>query len=83
MGAHQAQRVTGIIVNRHPNLARTDFDRLKAILCNCVRYGPASQNRAGHADFRAWLTGNLAYASAVNPLRADKLKKLYAQIIWQ
>jgi len=82
MGAHQRQYVTGIVVNRHPNLERTDFDRLKAILCNCARYGPALQNRAGHADFRAWLAGNLAYVHAVNPVRAAKLQRLYARIVW-
>lgn len=41
------QQVTGIVVNRHANIARDDYDRLKAILTNCVRHGPQSQNREG------------------------------------
>ena len=43
------QRLAGVVVNRHPNLARRDFDRLKAILHNCVVSGPHAQNRAMHA----------------------------------
>ncbi|HWR17207.1 MAG TPA: reverse transcriptase family protein [Terriglobales bacterium] len=39
------QGLTGLVVNEHANVRRTDFDRLKAILTNCVRYGPESQNR--------------------------------------
>jgi hypothetical protein len=82
MGAQHAQTVTGVVVNRHPNLARRDYDRLKAILTNCVRHGPTSQNREGRADFRAWLRGHVAYAQAVNPLRARKLLALYEAIAW-
>lgn len=41
----------GLVVNRHLNLVRTDFDRLKATLTNCVRLGPESQNREGIRDF--------------------------------
>jgi hypothetical protein len=82
MGAQHAQTVTGVVVNRHANLARRDYDRLKAILTNCVRHGPASQNRDGRADFRAWLRGHLAHAQAINPARAGKLVALYARIDW-
>jgi len=38
-----------------PNVVRADFDRLKATLTNCARLGPESQNREGHAEFRAHL----------------------------
>jgi RNA-directed DNA polymerase len=41
----------GLVVNRHLNVVRTDFDRLKATLTNCVRLGPDSQNREGIRDF--------------------------------
>ena len=46
------QMVTGLVVNARPNLPRGEFDRLKAILTNCVRRGPLGQNRAKHPDFR-------------------------------
>ncbi|WP_426191736.1 reverse transcriptase family protein [Massilia sp. DWR3-1-1] len=76
------QQVTGVVVNRHPNIARADYDRLKAILSNCVRHGPASQNREGRADFRAWLAGKVAYVAMLNAPRALKLQRLAAAIVW-
>lgn len=81
-GAHRAQRVTGLVVNSHPNIARADYDLLKAILTRCARRGPAGENRAGHADFRAWLQGRVAWCASVNRPRGAKLQRLFAQIEW-
>lgn len=78
----QRQRVTGMIVNAHPNLSRPDYDRLKAMLANCIRYGPESQNRQHHPDFRAFLHGKVAWASMVNPARGGRLAVLLGQIVW-
>ncbi len=47
------QRAAGVVINDKINMPRDDYDRLKAILCNCVRHGPQGQNRAGVPDFRA------------------------------
>ena len=83
------QRVTGLTVNRHVNLARSDFDRLKAILTNCARHGPENQNRDGHPTFRAHLDGRVGWAEQVNPhrgakapgsFRQDRLARLSARI---
>lgn len=82
-GQQHAQRVTGLVVNRHPNVARAEFDRLKAILTRCVRLGPLGENREHRADFRAWLRGRVAWCASVNPARAAKLERLYAQIAWE
>lgn len=76
------QQVTGVVVNRHPNIARPDYEQLKAILCNCLRHGPASQNRAGRADFRAWLAGRISFVRMVNPARGRKLQLLANDIDW-
>lgn len=81
--ASQRQQITGIVVNRHPNIARGDFDALKAILCNCVRHGPVSQNREGRADFRAYLQGKIAYVAMVNPQRGQKLARMMEGITWE
>jgi hypothetical protein len=78
----QRQEVTGIVVNARPNLRRVDFDRLKAILTNCVRHGPREENRRGAADFRSHLQGRVAHAAMVNPERAQKLQSLFRQIAW-
>jgi RNA-directed DNA polymerase len=82
MRAGARQRVTGIVVNRHPNMARKDFDTLKAILTNCVRHGPASQNRERHEDYRAFLAGKLAWLKMLNPQRGLRLQSLFEQIVW-
>jgi hypothetical protein len=76
------QHLAGVVINEKPNIARDEFDRLKAILHNCRRHGPLSQNRAGVVDFRAHLLGRIAHVAAINPRRAEKLKLLFDQIRW-
>jgi protocatechuate 3,4-dioxygenase beta subunit len=56
--------------------------RVRAILTNCIRHGPASQNRAAHPDFRAYLAGRVAHARALNAARGAKLHALFARIAW-
>jgi len=68
-GHERRKQLAGVVVNRHPNLARDECDVLKAILTNCIRHGPASQNRAAHPDFRAYLAGRVAHARALNAAR--------------
>jgi retron-type reverse transcriptase len=79
---HQRQQIAGVVVNAHPNVGRREYDRLKAILTNCVRRGPATQNHDRHADFSAHLRGNIAHVSHLNPRRGQKLLALYRQIDW-
>jgi RNA-directed DNA polymerase len=76
------QRITGVVVNVRPNVPRRDHDRLKATLHNCLRYGPASQNRSAHPDFRAHLTGRVAWVESVNPARGRKLRAKLDAITW-
>jgi RNA-directed DNA polymerase len=76
------QQVAGIVLNARPNLPREDFDRLKAILTNCVRHGPESQNRDGHADFRAFLAGRISYVTMIHPARGRRLRDLFERIAW-
>lgn len=77
-----SQRVTGVVVNHQPNLPRAEYDRLKAIVHNCRRHGPDSQNHAGHPDFRAHLRGRLAWLAALNPAKGARLLHAFAQIDW-
>ncbi len=76
------QRAAGIVINQKINMARDDYDRLKAILCNCVRHGPAEQNRAEVADFRAHLSGRVAHLARLNSKRGQRLMGLFEQIRW-
>jgi hypothetical protein len=80
--ASTAQRLTGLLVNAHPNLPRAEYDRLKAILTNCRRHGPASQNRHGQPDFRAYLLGRIGWFQQVNAARGEKLRGLFERIDW-
>jgi hypothetical protein len=80
LGSHNRQQLTGIVVNERPNVPRTEFDRLKATLHNCITHGPAGQNRAGHEDFHAHLAGRIAWVTAVNPDRGARLREMFEQI---
>ena len=72
----------GVIVNVRPNVLRSEYDELKAILHNAARRGPAAQNRAGIADFEAHLRGRISWVSSLNPTRGEKLRRAFAEIRW-
>jgi hypothetical protein len=76
------QQLAGIVLNEHPNIRRKVYDDLKAILTNCVRHGPESQNRTGYADFRSHLRGRIAHVQMINPRRAAKLREIMGRIAW-
>lgn len=76
------QHLAGIVVNRHVNVRRDDFDRLKAILANCVRHGPASQNRESHPEFRLHLEGRVVFVEMINPTRGRRLRQILNGIQW-
>ncbi len=78
----QRQIITGLIVNEHVNIPRRSYDILKATLHNCVRFGPASQNRDGHPDFYRHLDGRITWVENVNPLRGYRLRLLFEKIEW-
>jgi len=76
------QYLAGVVINEHINGVRVDFDRLKAILTNCVRHGAESQNREGHASFRAHLLGRVGFVEMLNPAKAVRLRRIFDQIHW-
>ena len=76
------QQVTGIVVNQKPNIRREDYDRLKATLHNCARFGPQSQNRDALRDYRAHLAGRIAHLGAINSQRGERLRVLFERIAW-
>jgi len=78
----QRQSVTGVIVNDRVNISRVEFDRLKAILTNCVRHGPSLQNRDQHPHFQDHLRGRIAHVFQLNQNRGEKLLSLYHRIDW-
>ncbi len=78
----QRQRVTGLVVNQHANVARPDYDRLRAILHDAATNGPEHANGHGHEDFRSHLLGRIAWAGADNEARSARLAAAYAAITW-
>ncbi|HEX4009829.1 MAG TPA: reverse transcriptase family protein [Solirubrobacteraceae bacterium] len=78
--AASRQRVCGIVVNAHPNVARDEYDRLKAILHNARHHGLPSQNREALDDFAAHLHGRVAWVAQVNPARGEQLRRRFAEI---
>jgi RNA-directed DNA polymerase len=77
------QSVCGIVVNVRPNVLRSEYDELKAILHNAATHGPVGQNRAGIADFEAHLRGRISWVASLNPARGEKLRRRFADVRWE
>lgn len=81
--SNQQQKVTGVVVNQHVNIARLEFDRLKAVLHNCLRLGPSTQNREAREDFPQHLLGRIGHVKHLNPDKGERLLAMYRQIDWK
>ncbi|GHC53736.1 reverse transcriptase family protein [Neogemmobacter tilapiae] len=75
MPAHQRQTVTGLTVNRHLNLPRDQYDRLKATIHHLTC--PDDPRRQDPA-FLAQLSGRITWAEQANPHRGAKLREALA-----
>ena len=76
MGRGRRQTVTGIVVNAHPNIPRSEYDVLKATLHRATLDGPP-------ADLDPTvLLGRIAWVEALNPTRGAKLRATFATIPW-
>ncbi|MBF5005465.1 reverse transcriptase family protein [Diaphorobacter caeni] len=72
MPRHARQRITGVVVNDQPNLARHDYDLLRAEL-----HQLSLQKEAVSDEVLASLRGRVAWAcQLVTPARQEKLKAL-------
>jgi hypothetical protein len=76
------QRVCSVVVNERPNVARADYDRLRAQLHELALSGPAAANRSGVPDLRAHLLGRISWVEALNPARGVRLRRQFARIAW-
>lgn len=66
--------VTGIVVNKRPNIPREMVRSIRAILHAAKSTGLNAQNREEHPHFESWVGGMISYIHMVNPERAAKLK---------
>lgn len=71
------QTVTGIVVNKRPNIPRETARRLRAILHRAKTEGLAAQNRDDHPHFASWVRGMIAYVQMVNPEKGRELKEAF------
>jgi len=60
------QTLGGIVVNQKLNPSRRELELLEAILTNCARLGPESQNREAIVDFPAHLEGRVSFVEMIN-----------------
>jgi RNA-directed DNA polymerase len=61
--------LTGVVINERPNLARPQFDQLKARI---HRYRQSAQ---ADDEVRAQLRGEVAWLTQLNPARGEKLRR--------
>jgi hypothetical protein len=76
------QTLGGLVVNEHPRPSRAEIDRLRAVLHNCLRDGPRTQNRHEHPDFAAHLAGRVAWVAQHDPVRGARLRAQFDAIDW-
>jgi len=76
------QQLAGIVVNAKISVPRCDIKSLEAILTNCARFGPASQNRAGRSDFCSHLEGRVGFIEMVDQTWGRYLRRLFDAISW-
>jgi len=76
------QRVCGVVVNERLNVARTEADRLRALLHDARLHGAAAANRRAHPNFAAHVRGRIAWVAALNPDRGRRLLDAYEAVDW-
>ena len=78
MPAHTRQIVTGIVVNEKTNIARAEFDRLKATIHHLTQ--PTDARRTDRV-FLARLSGQIAWVEAVNPNKGATLREKLDRVL--
>jgi RNA-directed DNA polymerase len=77
------QHLAGLVVNRKLSLQRRELELLEAILTNCARLDPVSQNRSGHPNFRAHLEGRIGFVEMVNRAKGQRIRMIFDKIRWE
>ncbi len=80
--ASQRQLVTGVVVNATPNVARDEYDRLRAILHRLATDPHDEPPTGARVDLQAHLRGRAAWVTSLNPRRGPKLRRLLDAIDW-
>jgi hypothetical protein len=76
------QSLGGLVVNERPKVARREVDVLRAILHNCLRYGPSTQNRRDVPAFEDHLRGRIGWVAQHDPVRGARLQAVHDAVDW-
>jgi RNA-directed DNA polymerase len=77
------QHLAGLVTNQRLNVRRAQIDVLKAILTNCLRHSPETQNLEAHPHFREHLQGRIAFVESINLEKGKRLRAIFDQIRWR
>jgi RNA-directed DNA polymerase len=78
----KTQEIGGIVVNKKPSLGRDHYRMLRAIIYNCAKYGPESQNQAQHPNFMSHIRGHISHMKQINPKLGSRLLEYFNKINW-
>ena len=79
------QVLGGLVVNERPHVARREVDLLRAVLHNCARHGPSTQDRDGRSqqvDFEAHLRGRVSWVAQHDAARGARLVRMLDAVDW-
>ena len=76
------QIVTGVVVNKKPNLTREKRRILRAIIHNCEIHGVFSQNLSKRHNFKKYLEGWISYLNMFDSKKASQLKSSINKMDW-
>ena len=80
--AGKSQKVTGLVVNQRVNIPRPYYRRIRAMIHNCLRFGPNSQTAQELSAFKAQLYGHAHYVNSINPEKGKILLEQLDQVSW-
>jgi hypothetical protein len=76
------KKVTGVVVNKMPNIDKAYYRLLRAQIHNCCVKGPASQFAGDQKKARDSLFGKINHVKKLHPLRGKTLLDEFNQIKW-
>lgn len=91
----QQQVVTGVVVNKKPNMEQYSYEDLRAKLSLCKKHGSVSflqmhpiltskgEMITNPARLRSHLQGKLNYLKQLNPDKANSLLETFKEITWE
>ncbi|MBK1856100.1 hypothetical protein JO972_14100 [Verrucomicrobiaceae bacterium 5K15] len=77
----QRQRLAGLVLNEKHNVARGEYDRLRAILHRCGQNGLDAENKNDHPSFLQHLEGRVEFIRQTNPRRGKKLQGMLDKLV--